>query len=1044
MRSAAAALAAPPGFDALVAIAALAGCSGAPSTLAPSARDALGLPALLDARVSPGPGALRALLLRCERGSGTRDTVLRVAARLASRTPQLRWLAIAEDAPANERIIATWSPASVPPRVAALSTRRANLVDSDAETLCALAAAAGPDDLLTHARWLEILGRDALSRKFYRELESGVENAATSLPGAIPREDRRTLALFTVSRLLFLAFLEAKGWLDDDRAFLARVHASATTSGGAVHRRLLEPLFFGTLNTRVADRAPLARAFGRVPYLNGGLFTRTVLEKRWRSARFPDDALAPLFDGILARYRLTAREDRATWSEAAIDPEMLGRAFESLMASDTRRATGAFYTPHSLVEDVTNEALARHLCTSLPTTDTSRLLAGEHPSATAAVAAAARLDSLRVLDPACGSGAFLVHALERIAELRALCGDRRDVGTVRRETLARSIFGVDANPTAVWLCELRLWLSTVIETEVAPGERVPTLPNLDHNIRVGDSLAGSGFGETSSSDRASGRVLAALRARYARATGNRKKALGRALDRGERDAALAALDRETVRLTAARRELLCSRRQRDLFGERLGAHRTGGDREREALRAALRALRAERSELAHGGSLPFSYRACFPDVAAVGGFDVVVANPPWVRLHNIPPRSRARLRDNFSVFRRAAWEPGASGAGAGHGFAAQVDLSALFVERSVELLVDGGTLAILLPSKLWRSLAGGGVRRYLAEHAPPLLIEDLAESNAAFDAAVYPSLLVAVKGATTDSVTCVHRRRDTLLRWTTDRSRLAFDDTPGSPWVLAPPEARRGFDRLRRGADTLARSVAGRPLLGVKCGLNEAFVIAGEEAGIDERWLRPLVRGETLTPWTSAPAERLVWTHAGDGSVLRVLSAGVMRHLAPYRRALASRSDLRGAHPWWSLFRVESARTDLPRVVWADVGRTLRAAYLPPGDPTVPLNSCYVVRCPTTDDAFALVALLNSPLAAAWLSLVAEPARGGYHRYLGWTMAMLPVPQQWDRARGILAPLGREAVDGQPPSSPELLERTVAAFRVRWIDIAPLVEWANR
>ncbi len=1051
MRSAASVLAAPPGIDALAAIAALAGCDGDPAALALPAREALGLPpSLLDVRVCPGPGSLRALLLRCDSAASPRDHVLRIAARLASRTPQLRWLAVAEDAVADERVIATWTPTQAPPRVAALSTRRGRLVDSDAETLCAIAAAAGGDDLLTHARWLEILGRDALSRRFYRELEAGVDGAASSLPSAIPRDDRRTLALFTVSRLLFLAFLEAKGWLDGDRAFLARLHAAAIRSAGGVHRRVLEPLFFGTLNTRVSERAPAARAFGRVPYLNGGLFTRTPLEKRWRQARLSDDALAPLFDGILARYRLTAREDRTTWSDAAIDPEMLGRAFESLMASRERRVSGAFYTPHALVATVTEEALVRHLAAAIPDDAARQLLRGERPAAPIAVLAAARLESLRLLDPACGSGAFLVHALERIAELRRLCGDARDTGTIRRGTLSRSIFGVDANPTAVWLCELRLWLSTVIETEAGDGERVPTLPNLDHNIRVGDSLAGSAFDATSPGDEASGRAIAALRGRYARATGTRKRSLGRELQREERGSAVRAIDREITRLTARRRELIVLHRQRDLFGERQsrpnrpGARDSARDAARAAVRAAIRAARTERRALTDGGPLPFSYPSCFPDVAARGGFDVVIANPPWVRLHNIPARSRERLRERFSVFRLAAWESGALGAGAGRGFAAQVDLSALFVERSVGVLADGGTLAVLLPSKLWRSLAGGGVRRYLATHAPPVVIEDLSESGAAFDAAVYPSLLVAVRNREAPSVLCALRRRDAVLRWRTDTALLAFDDSPGSPWLFAPPEVRRGFDRLRHGTTPLAASITGRPLLGVKCGLNEAFVLteAGDE--IERECLRPLVRGETLSPWTVSTNERIVWTHAPDGSPLRSLPRCAHSWLARHRRALAARSDLRGGVPWWSLFRTESARPDLPRVAWADVGRSVRAAFFAPGDDTVALNSCYVVCCPSIDDALALVALLNSPLVSSWLSLIAEPARGGYHRYLGWTMALLPMPGDWPRARQLLAPLGREAVAGTPPSVHELLERAIAAFRVRRVDVAPLVEWASR
>ncbi|HEX2780366.1 MAG TPA: N-6 DNA methylase [Gemmatimonadaceae bacterium] len=1042
LRAAAALLAAAPGIDALRDIARIAGCDGDPAPLAPDARDALGLPeSLLDARVCGGPGALRALLLRCPRDASPRAVVAQTATRLAARTPQLLWLVAAEDDPAAERVIATWSVHRTPPRVAALSVTRDRLVDSDAEALCAIAAAAGPDDLLTHARWLEVLGRDALGRRFYRELEGSIGALAASLPSAVPEAEGRTLALCAASRLLFLAFLEAKGWLDGDRAFLARVHGEALDRGGAVHRRLLDPLFFGTLNTRIAERAPAARQFGRIPYLNGGLFTRTPLERRWRYARFTDDALAALFDGVLARYRLTAREDRATWSDAAVDPEMLGRAFESLMASPERRSSGAFYTPQPLVADLMTEALAAALERGgVARDDALRALAAEPLGADARERVARRLASLRLLDPACGSGAFLVHALERIADIARSVGDERDVGAIRRDMLARSIFGVDVNPMAVWLCELRLWLSTIIETEVADHERVPSLPNLDHNIRVGDSLSGAGFGASPRDVVIATRPITVLRGRYARSTGARKRSLARLLDRAERQAAIASLEREVAALVHRRRETLLARRQRDLFGQR--RREAGPDPELARLRERLRAARAELRALGSGAALPFSYPACFPDVAPAG-FDLVVGNPPWVRLHNIDGRSRQRLRERFVVFRLAAWESGAAGAGAGHGFAAQVDLAALFVERAVDLLAADGALALLLPAKLWRSLAGGGLRRLLGERCAVTLIEDLTEAAPSFDAAVYPSLLVALRGPAGDPVRCALRRRDRSLAWTTPRDGLALDATPGSPWLLAPPEVRAAFDRLRRGADTLATSVAGRPLLGVKTGCNEAFVLSTADAGA-LTIARPLVRGETLTPWVVRPAERILWTHDSTGAALAELPAAAMRRLAAHRRTLERRSDLRGAARWWSLFRIESARCDRARVVWADVGRSVRAACLPPGDQTVALNSCYVARLPTLEDALALTALLNSSLLSAWLGLVAEPARGGYNRYLGWTLALAPIPRDWARARDILAPLGRRGLDGSPPSGNELLESVVAAFRMRRSDLAPLVAWEYR
>ena len=126
------------------------------------------------------------------------------------------------------------------------------------------------------------------------------------------------------------------------------------------------------------------------------------------------------------------------------------------------------------------------------------------------------------------------------------------------------------------------------------------------------------------------------------------------------------------------------------------------------------------------------------------------------------------------------------------------------------------------------------------------------------------------------------------------------------------------------------------------------------------------------------------------------------------------------------------------------MGRTPRALLLPAGDPTVPLNSCYVVPCDDHDDALALAALLNSSLAAAWLHVLAEPARGGYHRYLGWTVALLPLPRDWRCARKLLAPLAQRALDGKVPTDCELLEAATRAYRLRAADVAPLIAWCGR
>jgi N-6 DNA Methylase len=899
---------------------------------------------------------------------------------------------------------------------------------------------------LQHLRWRELLGRDALSRRFYRDLEAAVATLARTARGRADAADRRAIALLTTSRLLFLAFLEAKGWLDRDRAFL-RHQVERLAPTGPLHATLLEPLCFGTLNTPVGSRARAAVAFGRVPFLNGGLFQRSAVETRARALRLEDEAIAAVVCDLLPRYRLTARETSRDLSDAAVDPEMLGRAFESLMGAEVRRAHGAFYTPPPLIARLTGGALA-----ALARQGDDRDLA-----------------SLRVMDPACGSGAFLVHALETIAALRIARGDARRVSVVRREVLTRGIFGVDLDPMAVWLCQLRLWLSVVVEDDREDPMRFPPLPNLDRNIRQGDALAGHAFEDARLPD---GAELAPLRLRYARASGARKRTLGRALDHRERARAIAAASQLIARCTAERRELLIAVRSPDLFRARRGpdaAARRALDTVRERLRAARAALR----RLRDGGALPFSFATHFPEISAAGGVDIVVGNPPWVRPHALPAALRESLRERFVTARHAAWESGADAAGAGRGFASQVDLAALFTERAVQLVRPGGVLALLLPSKLWSALAGGGVRDLLVRRTRLIAVDDWGDASAGFDAVVYPSSIIArrpaIAGTTCADTTVdgpgeapaslrltLHRERSARA-FVLDPAALAVDGTPGAPWLLLPPEVRDAFAAFERAGIPLAASAFGRPMLGVKSGCNDAFLVetgasdgaivpvrSGETLGVIERaLLRPLARGEHVRRWvlaTGAATQAIVWTHESHGAPRAALPPHATAWMQRWRRRLEARTDGRGGH-WWALFRTEAARDDRPRVVWGDIGRTPRALVLPAGDPTVPLNTCYVVRAPSEEDAHALAALLNSRLVSSWLCAVAEPARGGFRRFLGWTCARLPVPRDWPGARARLAPLGSAGAAGVPPDDDTLDREVAAAYGIDHVVMAPLLAW---
>jgi len=1024
-----------------------------PLPLDENAITALGLPANLRwARITQGNGALRGLIIELDCESDLRDSLARVANALAKSASQFLWLMVAIRESAADLAFVCWRSVGTRTRVASLVCQRDRIVQSDAETLCTLAAVTGESDLLTHARWLDVLGREAITSRFFRALEKTVDEFGTSLPGRVDRDERRELALLYVSRLIFLSFLQTKGWLNGDFSFLANGFERCMEAGGRYQKCELEPLFFGTLNTRVRARSPRARKFGRIPFLNGGLFSRSPLEKRRRKSVFADECFGNAFGSLLSHYRFSGREDTADWSEASIDPEILGKAFEALMGSSDRKKSGAFYTPQDLVEELTGHALAAAL-----------------GAISSSVRQLETLRRFRVVDPACGSGAFLVHILERLAALRREQGECASIAEIRRRVLTTSIFGVDLNPMAVWLCELRLWLSIVIESDEVDPMRIAALPNLDRNIHVGDSLTGGDFEDHG--DYISGRKLAALRVKYVRATGPRKITLARSLDWAERASAIDVLVHRKVRLTSERMELLISARRRDLFGAR-----TPPDQQTRAQLASVRrALRdtADRMRAIHnGGALPFSFSSRFSDVAAGGGFDLVVGNPPWVRVHRIAEMSRRRLRQEFTVYRRAAWETGAQNAGAGRGFAAQIDLAALFVERGLGLLRPGGTMAYLLPTKLWRSLAGGGVRELLLDRSDPLLIEDLTDLHSQFDAAVYPSLLVARRRHTprahgrqwqashsvdTQRVTVAVRSGLTSSSWRVAPRRLPFDDTPGSPWLLLPAAVRAAFDSVSRASTPFSVSVFGRPLLGVKTGCNDAFLVrlvdfakheiarvrSGDRVGeVEREMLRPVVRGETLHRWTVInQSEYVLWPHAADGSPRRDLPPLARRWLSPYRETLMSRTDLHQNTKWWSVFRVESAKFDRPRVIWADFGVRPRAIVVNAGECVVPLNTCYVASCPSLPDAFALTAILNGPLAAAWLNAIAEPARGGFHRYLGWTMSILPLPSDWNHARSVLSPLGERAMHGDAPASEELLHASLDAYGIDQAAVKPLLSW---
>jgi hypothetical protein len=850
-----------------------------------------------------------------------------------------------------------------------------------------LAPAAGESALALSLRIGEVLASEGITPRFFRAFRQTLERLTDRLTAPRARTERHALALTALTRVLFLYFVQAKGWLDGDPRYLPRLLQIALGRRLHFHRAFLHPLCFGALNRPMESRGRAARALGRLPFLNGGLFEPTALERRHGPAVWSNADWREAFEDLFERFHFSVREDEGG---ERIAPDMLGRVFEGVMDPAERRATGSYYTPAALVRGIVRAGLEAVLVSRVGLSGAAAarwIYEGLAPNP------APDLRALTVLDPAAGSGAFLLGALGELVALRCAAGEG-PAAAVKRDVLAHSLFGVDLSPTAVRLTELRLWLALVADDDTADVGAVAPLPNLDGHVRQGDALldplalAGS-LGRRGI--RVGGpevRRLAAARHALFDLTGSEKRAAHAELGRAEAGLARRLFRQAGSGLEEAIREVLAAAKDRDLFGRRRGL----APPQRAWLarsRASLSDLRSAARRLAREDAVPFfSFESHFGDAMLRGGFDLVAGNPPWVRAERLPPRVRETLAARYSC-----WRPAVQG-----GFAHLPDIAVAFTERALELVRPGGVLALLVPAKLATSGYAEPLRQRLAHSTRIDRAAPLAEPAArAFAAAVYPMVLVAA-------------RADVAGVEATATALGPKPDAPAvpqrllqaaGPWILVP-DADRVARRLRAAFPTVGARWT--PQLGVKTGADDLFLVPAACPGT-----RPAVRGRDLGAWRCNPRLHLLWTHGADGRPFERLPAAVAARLAPHFDRLRRRADYRAGAPW-QLFRTALARAP-HRVLWPDLGRRIAAAVPPPE--IVPLNTVYGIAARDEAEAIALAALLNSRWLTALARLVADPARGGFHRFNARVVRDLPVPAACSPVWTALAALGtrREPAD---------------------------------
>jgi type I restriction-modification system DNA methylase subunit len=394
--------------------------------------------------------------------------------------------------------------------------------------------------------------KEALTDEFFKKLDRHIREIETDLkkyqPDFTP-QDAFTQAQLLIERLVFLYFAQNRGWLNQEADYLIQNFQP--------HRKKTDEFtyysdFLLGLFRKLSDQNYGNQTYQGIPFLNGGLFDDDEFRPATAALRIRNETFAALFEDLLEAYNFTVREDTPLSQEVAVDPEMLGKIFESIVlhaesageefqAPDKRKATGSYYTPRIVVHFICRETLRLYFvnrAASLADAAT-RATWGERISrlfkeietddgfneaelkilrAILSPNEAKRcfelLNGIRTLDPSVGSGAFPVGLLHELVSLRRVfeCVVNGYQDPVKGEGstwkqkakehfIQSSLFGVDIQQQAIEICRLRLWLSLLVDYElgVNPFEaerskfieainHISQLPNLEMNFRRGDSL----------------------------------------------------------------------------------------------------------------------------------------------------------------------------------------------------------------------------------------------------------------------------------------------------------------------------------------------------------------------------------------------------------------------------------------------------------------------------------------------------------------------------------------------------------------------------
>lgn len=823
----------------------------------------------------------------------------------------------------------------------------------------------------------------------------------------------------------------------------------------------------GTFNTYFDD----------IPFLNGGLFECLDREMEWEGRkvpfrvdgfsdrpdnplRVPDELFFSDWQRIdlnqiygtrnatyqvrgiintLSHFKFTVDENTPIEEEVALDPELLGKVFENLLASynpetqtTARKQTGSYYTPREFVAYMGDESLKAYLRSALMSRSSmSEEDAGialdvlfaysekEHLFNEEEVSALIEaINNLKLLDPACGSGAFPMGLLHKLVYIlgkldnnnerwrakqrqKALLeteeayriGDQAerqkrllDIDDVFENNVSdygrklflieNCIYGIDIQPIAVQIARLRFFISLVVNQrgDFSKNNRgIRPLPNLETRFVAADTLIG-------------------IKGQW----GIRTEEISRKEEelKKVRESHFMARTRETKEKYRKKdrmlREDISTLLEKSAFSE------------------------AVREKLAHWDPYNQNVSAPFFDpewmFGVRKGFDIVIANPPYVRQERIKALKGA-LKEEFGSF-----------------FSGTADLYTYFYKKGIDLLKPGGHLCFIAPNKFMRAAYGKNTRELLGAKATPQIIIDFCDLPI-FDATTYPAIVLTEKtkpagGENLFAATFSHTDQlgDVRETLSTIGFPLPVKSLRTEGWTLEQPEVLALMEKLRKAGTPLGEYVKGRFYRGILTGLNEAFVIDREtrarliaEDPKSEELIKPWLRGRDIKKWKAEWAGLYVlyipWHHD-----LKPYPA-VLNHLLKFKDRLENRNaEERDRYEWYALQRYGSEYWQYfseRKIIIPAIANSVQYAIDYSGHFSNDKTSFCVC-----DDSEYVVGLMNSRVLWWFIKKQAATKQGGFYEFKPMYVTRLPIAPGSPGQKSSVAALVKKILAN--PDSPDV------------------------